>query len=196
MRPVPGLGARQGYFLLSLAVVAADQATKLAAHRFLRGRGAIEIVPDFFSLWYSRNPGGLFGSFRDWAGPTRFVLLTLLPIAAVVLIVRFLARGRAYDRPTLIGLASILGGAVGNLIDRLIRGEVIDFFDVYLTSSRVADWLVARFGTSHWPTFNVADSAIVVGACLLLLSIVRPHPEPSPDEPQASSPGDGLRDSL
>ena len=79
-----GFGARRGYYLLALALIVADQASKLAAHRLLRGRGPVEIIPDFFSLWYSRNPGGLFGSFRDWSGPLRFVLLTLLPIAAIL----------------------------------------------------------------------------------------------------------------
>lgn len=191
-----GFGARRGYFLLSLAVLVADQASKLAAHQYLRGRAAVEIIPNFFSLWYSRNPGGLFGSFRDWAGPTRFVLLTLLPIVAVVLIAAFLARGRETDRPTLFGLALILGGAAGNLIDRLFRGEVIDFLDVYLTSSRLAEWLVARFGTSHWPTFNIADSSIVVGSGLLLFSILRPQRTPPSDDSHASSPPAGPGESL
>jgi signal peptidase II len=191
-----GFGARRGYFLLSLAVLVADQASKLAAHQYLRGRAPVEIIPDFFSLWYSRNPGGLFGSFRDWAGPTRFVLLTLLPIVAIVFIANFLARSRACDRPTLFGLALILGGAGGNLIDRLLRGEVIDFLDVYVTSSRFAEWLVARFGTSHWPTFNVADSSIVVGACLLLLSIVRPQHTPLSDDSHGSSRPAGPGESL
>jgi signal peptidase II len=176
MNAPAGLVARGGYFLVSLAVVAADQVTKLAAHRFLGdGSGPVTIVPGFFDLWYSRNAGGLFGSFRDWAGPARFVLLTLLPIAAVLLIARFLVRGRATDRPTLLGLSLILGGAVGNLIDRLIRGEVIDFLDVYVAPSRLATWLEGQFGTAHWPTGNLADSAIVVGACLLLFTIVRPQ---------------------
>jgi signal peptidase II len=190
-----GFGARRGYFLLSLAVLVVDQASKLAAHEYLRGRAAVEIIPNFFSLWYSRNPGGLFGSFRDWAGPTRFVLLTLLPIVAIVLITSFLARSRASDRPTLFGLALILGGAAGNLIDRLFRGEVIDFLDVYLTSSGLAEWLVARFGTSHWPTFNVADSSIVVGACLLLFSMVRPQHTPLSDDSHGSSPAAGSGES-
>jgi signal peptidase II len=178
-----GLASRAGYFLLSLSVVAADQATKLAAHLWLGdGAGPVTIVPGFFDLWYSRNAGGLFGSFRDWSGPGRFVLLTLLPIVAVVLIARFLARGGASDRPTLVGLSLILGGAVGNLIDRLLRGEVIDFLDVYVAPSRLARWLEAQFGTAHWPTFNLADSAIVVGACLLLWTVVRPQPRTAGDD--------------
>jgi signal peptidase II len=84
---------------------------------------------------------------------------------------------------TLFGLALVLGGAVGNLIDRLFRGEVIDFLDVYASSPRLAGWLLEKFGTAHWPTFNFADSAIVCGALLLALSIVRPQ--------RPSAPADG-----
>ena len=171
------LRTRRGYFALSLGVLVLDQLTKLLAHQALSDRVPVDIVPNFFRLWYSRNPGGLFGSFRDWNGPWRFVLLTLLPTAAVVLISVFLARTRAADRPTLFGLSLILGGAVGNLIDRLFRGEVIDFLDVYIPPSKVAERLVSWFGTAHWPTFNLADSSIVIGASLLLISIFRPLPE-------------------
>src|SRR5262245_2847306 len=134
MTPPTGWGARRAYFVVSLSVLATDQLTKIAADRLLRERAAVEIVPGLFNFWYSRNPGGLFGSFRDWPGPLRFVLLTLLPVVAVGLIASYLARTRAADRPTLWGLSLILGGATGNLIDRLLRGEVIDFLDVYLPS--------------------------------------------------------------
>ena len=166
--------ARRRYFVLASVILVADQATKLVAHQFLSERAAIKLIPGFFSLWYSRNPGGLFGYFREWNSPLRFVLLTILPLVAIGFISAYLARTHALDRPTLLGLALILGGATGNLIDRLIRGEVIDFLDFYISSSNFGDWLVSIFGTAHWPTFNLADSAIVTGACLLLLSIVRP----------------------
>jgi signal peptidase II len=196
MSPTTGFAARRGYFLLSVAVLVLDQATKLLAHRHLSGGRTVEIIPDFFNLWYSLNRGGLFGSFRDWGGPFRFVLLTLLPIVAVVIISVYLARTRTTDRPTLLGLALILGGATGNLIDRLVRGEVIDFLDVYVAPSRLADWLVARFGTAHWPTFNFADSSIVIGASLLLLDVVRPRRSATPDDTPAASPTAGVSHSL
>ena len=163
--------SRRGYFSVSAGVLLLDQISKLLAHHYLSDRIPLDIIPNFFRLWYSRNSGGLFGSFRDWAGPWRFVLLTLLPMAAIVLIGMFLARTKAADRPTLLGLSLILGGALGNLIDRLARGEVVDFLDVYIPASKTADWFVSVFGTAHWPTFNVADSSIVVGASLLLISI-------------------------
>jgi len=165
------VAARGGYLLCAGAVVLLDQATKLLAHRFLRGRDALEIVPGFFNLWYSRNAGGLFGWFREWSDPWRTLFLTLLPLAAIGFILRFLLRGPEEDRSSLLGLALILGGAVGNLIDRLLRGEVVDFLDVYAAHPPLAAWLIEWFGTAHWPTFNLADSAIVIGAGLLLLQV-------------------------
>jgi signal peptidase II len=74
----------------------------------------------------------------------------------------------------------ILGGATGNLIDRVLRGEVVDFLDVYVSRGAFADWLLDRFGTTHWPTFNIADSAIVCGAGLLLLDVIRPESRKTP----------------
>lgn len=130
--------SRRGYFVIAAAILALDQLSKLIVHFHLADRGAVEVIPGLFSLWYSRNAGGLFGSFREWSGPLRFVLLTLLPTIAVLFIAGFLRRGRIHDRPTLLGLSLILGGATGNLIDRLFRGEVIDFLDVYLSDSSVA----------------------------------------------------------
>jgi signal peptidase II len=171
---------RRGYFFLALAVLAADQITKIAAHRWLRDRGPVAVIPDLFNLWYSRNPGGLFGYFREWEDPWRTLLLTLLPLGAIALITGFIVRGEAQDRATLTGLGLILGGASGNLVDRLFRGEVVDFLDVYVAHPGLADRLVRGFGTAHWPTFNVADSAIVVGAGLLLLDLVRPRRGPAP----------------
>jgi len=196
MSSTPGFAARRAYFALSAVVVILDQATKMLARHYLDDRVPVVIIPKFFSLWYSLNAGGLFGSFRDWSSPLRFVLLTVMPVAAIVLITLYLARTRDGDRPTLVGLGLILGGAVGNLIDRLARGEVIDFLDVYVAPSRLADWLVERFGTAHWPTFNLADSAIVVGASLLLLGIFRSQPQPVSDDGPASSPTDAAPRSL
>jgi signal peptidase II len=178
------VGRRRYYLLTAATVVALDQASKTLAHAYLRGEGVVEVVPGFFNLWYSRNAGGLFGYFRDWSDPWRTLLLTLLPVAAIVLIGRFLLRGPEDGRSTLAGLSLILGGATGNLIDRVFRGEVVDFLDAYASHPGIAEKLRAWFGTAHWPTFNVADSAIVVGACLLLINLMRPQPH---SEPRASA---------
>lgn len=169
---------RRGYFALSAAVLLVDQATKMLAHAHLRGAGAVEIIPGLFNLWYSRNPGGLFGSFGDLPSPWREILLTAFPLAAIVFLAWYLAKTDEPDRSTKVGLALILGGAVGNLVDRVTRGEVVDFLDVYASHPGLASWLESRFGTAHWPTFNVADSAIVVGASLLILDVLRPERAP------------------
>jgi len=172
--------ARRGWFTLSLAVLVADQATKLAADRWLLGHPPVTVVPGGFNLIYSLNRGGLFGFFSGWDDPWRTVLLTAFPLAAIGLIARTLARTDDPDRGTLAGLALILGGAAGNLVDRALRGHVVDFLDVYVSHAGLAGWLEERFGTAHWPTFNLADSAIVVGAVLLLLDVARPERKSRP----------------
>jgi signal peptidase II len=168
--------ARWPYFAIAAGVIGGDQLTKALAHTHLRGRPAVEVVPGFLNLAYSRNPGGLFGFFGDLAPTWRLLLLTALPVIAIVLIGSFIVRAEPSHRTTRLGLGLILGGAVGNLIDRVLRGEVVDFLDVYASSTSLADWLVRQFGTAHWPTFNVADSAIVVGAGLLVLDMFRKQP--------------------
>jgi signal peptidase II len=170
------MNARWGYLAVSAAIVALDQATKVLAHARLRGAPPVEVVPGFLDLVYSRNPGGLFGFLGQMPGAWRVALLTVLPAFVILLIGYLLLRDDDTSRAARGGLALILGGAVGNLIDRVFRGEVIDFIDAYVSSPDAARWLVERFGTAHWPTFNVADSAIVVGACLLALDLLRPGP--------------------
>ncbi|MDX1389209.1 MAG: signal peptidase II [Acidobacteriota bacterium] len=176
---------RRKYFLAAAIVFVVDQASKIAADRWLRPRGSVEIIPGLFDLSYSRNRGGLFGYFSTLEDPWRLVLLTVLPIVAIVVIAVFLVRTEESDRVTRTGLAAILGGASGNLLDRILRGEVVDFLDVYVSWTPVKTWLVDLFGTSHWPTFNVADSSIVIGAGLLLVDLVRPAHRRAVAEPTA-----------
>jgi len=173
---------RRGYFLVSACVLVLDQVTKVAAHARLRPRGSVSVIPGFFNLAYSRNRGGLFGYFSTLDDPWRALLLLLFPIVAIALIAVFLAKTDEPDRSTLFGLALILGGATGNLVDRVVRGEVVDFLDVYTSWQPLESWFSRAFGTAHWPTFNIADSAIVVGACLLVLDILRPNRTPDKSE--------------
>lgn len=179
MTVLEALRLRRGYFFLAAAVLAADQASKITVDRYLGRDGPVTVIPNFLNLWYSRNRGGLFGYFSDWEDPWRTILLTLFPLVAVILIATFLARAEENQRSTLLGLALILGGATGNLVDRVARGEVVDFIDAYAAWPPLARFLSERFGTVHWPTFNVADSAIVVGALLLVADIVRPERGPT-----------------
>jgi signal peptidase II len=182
------LAGRWPYFVIAGVVLAFDQISKVLADAHLRGASAVEIVPGFFNFAYSRNRGGLFGYFSDLADPWRTILLTLLPLVAIGLITLFIARSEQTHRGTRIGLGLILGGAVGNLIDRVVRGEVIDFLDVYVSSEGLANWLIKTLGTAHWPTFNIADSAIVVGAGLLILDLFRPEPGANTDSPELTAP--------
>ena len=174
--------ARRGYFLVSACVLVLDQVTKVVVHAWLRPRGSVSVIPGFFNLAYSRNRGGLFGYFSTLDNPWRFLLLLLFPIIAIGLIAVFLAKTDEPDRSTLFGLSLILGGATGNLVDRIFRGEVVDFLDVYASWQPLESWLLETCQTAHWPTFNIADSAIVVGACLLILDILRPTRAPETTE--------------
>jgi len=186
MTLLAAIARRRNYFAISVTVLALDQASKIAADYWLRDQGPVSVIPGAFNLWYSRNRGGLFGYFAGWEDPWRTVLLTVFPLLAVAAIVVFLAKTDEPDRRTLAGLAAILGGATGNLIDRAIRGEVVDFLDAYVSHRGAAQWLVDRFGTAHWPTFNFADSAIVIGAGLLLLDLAIPE---RAQEPAGEAPG-------
>ena len=148
-------------FLLTVAVlIVIDQVTKYFIHTGMALHESIPVIPGFFSITYIRNPGAAFG-FLAGASPTfRYVFFIGVTLAAIGLILHYLRTYAADDQLLTISLGMILSGAVGNLIDRVRFGEVIDFLDVYL-------------GTSHWPAFNVADSAISVGAFILFIHLIR-----------------------
>jgi signal peptidase II len=140
------------WLLLSAAVVAVDQATKLAVRALFRAGDEV-VVTGFFSLVLAFNSGAAFSFLRDAAGWQRY-LFSAVAVAAAIFIVWLLRRGG--DRWYCAGLALILGGALGNLLDRLALGQVIDF-------------LLFHWQRWYYPAFNVADSAITIGAALLLL---------------------------
>ncbi len=168
------IAQQKRWFVISAVVVAIDQVSKAWVHATLSDGPRVELIPGWLNFVYSRNAGGLFGYFTDLSQPWRTLLLTLLPLAAIAFVVDYLARGRDLDLVARSALSLVLGGAIGNLIDRVFRGEVIDFIDAQ-ASGGLAQWLVEKFGTAHWHTFNVADSCIVCGAILLLISAFRPQ---------------------
>lgn len=135
-------------------VLVLDQCTKLLADAMLAMHEQIVLLP-VLAIRKAYNSGAAFSFLSDASGWQRwfFVLLAVVVMLVLVVWLRRLPSGQAR---TAWSLSLILGGAAGNLIDRVIYGHVIDFIDVYYAS-----W--------HWPTFNIADSAITVGACLLLL---------------------------
>jgi signal peptidase II len=141
---------------LAALVLVLDQMSKLAVLRLIEPYQTIPVIPGF-NLTLAFNRGASFSFLADAGGWQRW-LFSAISVAASVVIVVLLRRTAPGDRLNGIGLSLVLGGAVGNLIDRLWLGHVVDFLDVY-------------YGTAHWPAFNVADSAITVGAALLILGM-------------------------
>jgi signal peptidase II len=145
--------------VIATAVVVLDQLTKALIAARLRLGADVPVVHGLFDIVHSRNRGIAFGILGS-AGAAVQIGVLLLVIAIVVLIVRQLTRTGNEGLATL-GLSLVLGGAVGNLVDRLFRGGVVDFLDFYVR------WGGREY---HWPSFNVADSAITVGAALVILA--------------------------
>ncbi|MCK8600217.1 signal peptidase II [Desulfoferrobacter suflitae] len=147
-------------FLIGGGIVIFDQLTKILVVYLLPLHSSVAVIPGFFNLVHVRNTGAAFsflaGSYSGWR-QIFFVSVSLIGIAVILFVYRGLKKE---DRWARISLGLIFGGAVGNLIDRLRLGEVIDFLDVYL-------------GQYHWPAFNVADSAISIGAVMLLLCLLK-----------------------
>jgi len=153
--------------LISALVITADRLTKnwIAAH--IRLGGAIPIVPHFLRLTHWTNEGAAFSLFADSASPNavRWALVAFTVAAALAIFVMLIRLGSQFTLST-IALALILGGALGNVHDRILYGSVIDFIEVHIFSY-------------HWPDFNVADSSVVTGACMLLLDSLLPHHKPA-----------------
>ena len=151
---------RLAYVSLSLALFGMDRATKTLVVRRLPLYESVPVVEGFFHLTHVANTGALFGLLAGLSSPLRGLIFVTVPILAIFLIVAFQLRSPETDLVTQVGLSLILGGASGNLIDRIRYGEVVDFLDVHIASY-------------HWPTFNVADASISLGAALLVLQMVR-----------------------
>lgn len=150
---------------LGVLVIVLDQVTKLAAERLLVLHQPVPVLPGL-NLTLVYNRGAAFSFLASHAGWQRWFLSALAAVVSAALVV-WILRLKAHERLLAAGLALIVGGALGNLVDRVLYGHVIDFVDVYHRQ-----W--------HWPAFNVADSAIVVGAALVVLDAFRgTAPSPS-----------------
>ncbi len=159
---------------ISLAVIAADQLSKKWVAARIPMGGAIPVIPRILRITHWTNDGAAFSLFADTASPNtvRWVLTAFSLIAALVVLVALVRLGQRFTLTT-VALALILAGALGNVHDRVLYGSVIDFLEVHIFSY-------------HWPDFNIADSAIVTGACLLLLDSLIPkkhEEEPAPATP-------------
>jgi signal peptidase II len=144
---------------LSVLVVVADQVTKIWVSGALRPYELVPVIDGFFNLTLAFNTGAAFSFLAQGGGWQRWLLSGLAVVVTIVLVV-WLTRLDRHERWTAAALSLVIGGAVGNLLDRLRLGHVVDFLDFYL-------------GSWHWPAFNVADSAIVVGVAILLLASFR-----------------------
>ena len=161
--------------LIGFGIIILDQATKVYIMQTMRLHESIVIIPNLFSITYIRNPGAAFGILSTSSGSFRFIFFGLTSLFALGLLGTILVRMPREDWMGQISVVSILGGAIGNLLDRLRFGEVIDFLDFYID-------------TYHWPAFNVADSAITVGVIFLILHFAfEKQKEPDPVLPGGES---------
>lgn len=152
------------FTLVSAGIVVLDQITKGLVLKTIPLHECHPLVAGVLNLCHVRNRGIAFGFLSREDSPVMMILLTAITLVAVVFVVVWFSRLKADGSSSSgmgISLSLILGGAVGNLIDRIRLGEVIDFIDVYL-------------GAYHWPAFNVADSAITIGTLWLALNVLFP----------------------
>ena len=160
------------YLLLVAAVVVLDQATKALVVRTIALHDYVPLVDGLLSLSHVRNHGAAFGLLADWNLPYQSLLLSALSLVALSAIATYFVRLPAAARLPRLALALVLGGAIGNVLDRLRLGYVVDFVHVY-------------FREYQWPDFNVADSAITIGVALLVIDILRS----TESEPRPSAAG-------
>jgi len=154
--------------LISALVIFLDRLTKnLVSARIPLG-GAIPVIPHVLRISHWTNEGAAFSLFANSASPhtVRWTLIGFSLVAALAVLIAMVRLGSRFSLTT-IALALILGGALGNVHDRIVYGSVVDFIEVHIF-------------TYPWPDFNIADSAIVVGACLLLLDSILPRKTPAP----------------
>lgn len=150
---------RKFFLLIAAGVLLLDRVTKLIVERRVPLHESISIVPGFFKLTHIENRGAAFGLFADSPSEWKIAILVLFSVIALVVVSFLLWKNSHVMSTTSVGLALILGGAVGNLWDRLSAGHVTDFLLFYI-------------GQYEWPAFNVADSSIVIGAALLVMEIL------------------------
>jgi signal peptidase II len=147
---------------ISALVFVADRLTKIWVSNHIPMGGAIPVIPRVLRITHWTNDGAAFSLFADTASPhtVRWILIGFSLVAAVVVLVAMVRLGSRFTITT-IALALVLAGALGNVHDRIAYGSVVDFIEVHIFSY-------------HWPDFNVADSSVVIGACMLMLDSLLP----------------------
>jgi len=147
-------------FILGAAVVVLlDQVTKAAILKQFVLHESRPVIDGFFNLVYVMNPGAAFGFLASASEMFRYLFFIGITVLVMGLIIYYIVKSDSKNIINIISFAMIFGGAVGNLIDRIRFGSVVDFLDVYI-------------GTAHWPAFNVADSSITIGAVLMIWGMI------------------------
>jgi len=155
------LNKKNGIFLgIAVLVIVLDQATKAWIVGAMRLHDSYPVIGGFFNITSVRNPGAAFGFLAGAPPLFRTIFFIAITVGAILLILYYLRVSKIDDYFLIVSLALIFAGAAGNLIDRVRFGEVVDFLDVYL-------------GSYHWPAFNVADSAISVGAFIMIAALLQ-----------------------
>jgi len=154
------------HIFIALAALAADQTSKYAVEKLTAIGSERVLVPGLLNLIHTTNPGVAFGLFAESSSPWLSPVLIAFSTAVIAFLVWLLATDRAGGILGQTGLSLILGGAAGNVLDRVLRRSVTDFIDFHV-------------GSHHWYTFNVADSAIVIGAGLILIELLSDWRHPS-----------------
>jgi len=152
------------FFLTAVLVILLDQVTKFYVVSHFQLHESLPVIDGFFNLTYIRNPGAAFGFLAGASPVFRGLFFTAVTLIAVSLILYYLVKNLVSNLSLVIPLALILAGALGNLVDRIRFGEVVDFLDVYIAGY-------------HWPAFNVADSAISIGAVFLIVEMIKRRKE-------------------
>ena len=155
------------YALVVVGGVVLDQITKAIVAAAIPHLTSRPVIPGFFNLTVVHNRGAIFGLGSRTSSPALTAVLMAAALAALGLVVYYFLKTPPNERLTKVALSLILAGALGNQVDRIIRGYVVDFLDFYVRGQ-------------HWPFFNVADSCISVGAVLLIISLVRRKPACTP----------------
>jgi len=161
------LPSRLRWLWLTLAVVLLDRATKAWFESQTSEGWRQELIHNFIYLVHSRNPGLAFGIFSDSASAGTRTILILGSVVVIGVLAWLLVTSQSGGVKAVAGIDLLLGGATGNVTDRILHGAVTDFFEVW-------------FGTYRYPAFNVADSAIFIGAVLILLDVLFAHKQQSP----------------
>ena len=149
---------RKYHIIIAALILLCDRMTKWLVAQKIAVSDSIDVIPGVFRLTHVQNQGAAFGLFADYPSEWKVAMLILFSVAALAVVSALLWKNGNALNTTAIALSLVFGGALGNLWDRVVSGRVIDFLDFY-------------FGSHHWPAFKIADSAIVVGALLLLSEI-------------------------